>query len=297
MQETFFPLGFPLVVSTNSAAVLAAAREEWSAWTQSFDEEPVILTFRVSGERVTLPDASSFHALGDQFAFVADAQHLGICDIRTRTGSGWISAGAAEDSQYFRYHFLEGMALEMLAALHLTPFHAASIARNGSGVLLCGHSQAGKSSLSYACARRGWSFMSDDASYLLRGSAVDRIVLGHSHRVRLRPDAPALFPELAATPPERRGNGKLSLLASTGHIPTVRRAPVDRIVLLRRGEKNQLTSVHPQAARDYCEPIFYWWNARVSAAQQAAFDALLSGSETLALEYRDLEAAAELLER
>ena len=296
-QETFYPLGFPVVVACNSEAVLQAAHIEWDAWTQVFDEPAVVLTFNVSPDRVDLPETSEFHAHQHQYAFVADAKNIAICDTTTHTGVAWLTASAVEDAAYFRYHFLEGMALEMIVSLHLTPFHAACVARNGRGVLLCGDSGAGKSSLSYACARRGWTYLSDDASYLLRRCAAERIVLGHPHRVRLRPDAPHLFPELASLDPSRRGNGRMSLDVRTHAVQTSPRTPVDRIVILCRADRNRLTRVPESAAREMCEPIFYWWDARISAEQQAAFDTLLDASEVFSLEYRDLDAAIDLLEQ
>jgi len=297
IDKTFYPLGFPVVVASNSPAVLNAAELEWDTWERCFNEAPITLTFNVSSERPALPETSEFHAHQHLFAFVADAKNLGVCDTNTHSGVAWITAGAAEDAAYFRYHFLEGMALELIVSLHLTPFHAACVARNGRGVLLCGDSEAGKSSLSYACARRGWTYLSDDASYLIRNRAGERIVLGHPHRVRLRPDAPGLFPELASIVPLRRGNGTMSLNVHTNALDTSTNTQVDRIVILRRSHRNQLIRVDQSAAREICEPIFYWWDARISSEQQAAFNTLLNASEVFSLEYSDLDAAIDLLER
>ncbi|MBZ5604200.1 MAG: hypothetical protein LAO79_18015 [Acidobacteriia bacterium] len=297
MQETFYPLGFPVTIATNSQAVLDAAHVEWDSWRQVFDEPPVRFTFHVSHERSPLPETSSFHAHGHQFVFAVDANNLGICDTSTHSGVAWITTSVAEDATFFRYHLLEGMALEMLVSLHLTPFHAGCVARQGRGALLCGDSEAGKSSLSYACARRGWTYLSDDACYLLRRCASERIVLGHPHRVRLRPDAPRLFPELAGLVPIKRGNGKMSLDVRTTHLQSSPRTAVDRIVLLRRTDRNQLTRVDPQLARDLCEPIFYWWDPRISSEQQSSFDALLSQCEVFSLDYSNPDSALDLLER
>ena len=295
-EETFYPLGFPLVVSSNSQAVLNAAHIEWDAWGPAarFDEPPIVLTFRVSDNRPPLPETSNFHAHLHQFAFVADSKNLAVCDTRTHTGVAWITAAAAEDPVWLRYHFLEAMALEMIVSLHMTPFHAACVAKDGSGILLCGDSGAGKSSLSYACARRGWTYLSDDASYLIRARANQRTVLGHPHRVRLRPDAPHLFEELRDHVPSRRGNGKMSLeLPMSG----ARQTRVDRIVLLKRAPYNRLAQVGQSPARALCQPIFYWWDPKISAAQQRAFDTLLESVTIHTLEYSTLDAAIDLLER
>ncbi len=301
VQKTFYPLGFQLIVSSNSQAVLDSADIQWNEWAESFDEPPLMLHFEISRGDAPLSRSAEFHAYDHRFAFVADANNLGICDTGTRSGTAWLTDAAVADAAYFGYHFLEAMALELIVSLHLTPFHAACVAREGRGVLLCGDSGAGKSSLSYACARRGWTFLSDDASYLLRRQVGARLVLGHPHRLRLRPDAPRLFPELAAYTPVLRGNGKIGLdlrTSALAGIQTARSAAVDRIVILHRMENGpaRLTPVHPAAAQAICEPIFYWWDKRISAAQQAGFDALLEASQVFSLEYSHPDAAIDLLE-
>ncbi len=83
----------------------------------------------------------------------------------------------------------------------------------------------------------------------------------------------------------------------TASVPNARRTSVDRIVLLRRSDRDEIKRIDAQCARDLCEPIFYWWDPRISSDQQRAFDALLSGSEVLSLEYSDLDRAIDLLER
>ena len=301
LQETFYPLGFPLIVSTNSVAALEAARVEWRAWTPVYAEPPIVLNFEVS-EGDEPPPPAEFHAHRHLFAFVSDAKNLAVCDTQARSGTAWLTSAAVEDAAFFRYNFLEAMALELIVSLYLTPFHAACVARDGRGMLLCGDSGAGKSSLAYGCGRRGWSYLSDDASYLIRRCAEERLVLGHPHRVRLRPDAPRLFPELSSHAPSLRGNGKMSLEIQTRTLdsfPTARSTAVDRFVLLKRTSDGgtRLTRVDKADARAICEPIFYWWDAQISAEQQATFDTLLGASEVLSLEYSDLEKAIDLLEQ
>jgi hypothetical protein len=298
-QETFYPLGFPLIVTTNSKAVLETARVEWDMWAPTFDEPPVVLSFNVSPDNSALPPAAEFHAHGHLFAFVSDARNLAVCDTETRSGTAWLTSPVAENPAFFRYHFLEAMALEMLVSLYLTPFHAGCVALDGQGVLLCGDSCSGKSSIAYACARRGWTYLSDDASYLIRARAEERLVLGHPHRVRLRPDAPGLFPELASQVPGLRGNGKLSLEIRTQALATARSTVVNRFVLLQRTPNGgtRLTPVEKSRAREICEPIFYWWDAEISAEQQATFDTLLEASEVFSLEYSVLDAAVDLMEK
>jgi hypothetical protein len=77
-------------------------------------------------------------------------------------------------------------------------------------MLLSGNSGAGKSSLAYACARSGWTYICDDASFLVRNGD-PLVVTGNPHQIRLRESAVALFPELNGLPPSSRPNGKTTL--------------------------------------------------------------------------------------
>ena len=103
------------------------------------------------------------------------------------------------DLEYFRWFFLEAAVYILLAERELTPLHAACVAKDGYGVLLLGASGTGKSTLAFECARRGWSFVADDASWLARREPGLRI-LAPPHRIRLRPGCARLFPELHGRP-------------------------------------------------------------------------------------------------
>src|SRR5882724_7552420 len=109
---------------------------------------------------------------------------------------GWVTPAVAADHPVLRYRFLSTAMLTMVAQLALAPLHCALVARNGRGVALFGDSFAGKSTLAYACARVGWTFLSDDGTHLLRNSS-DRYAIGDPYAMRFREDAKFLFPELA----------------------------------------------------------------------------------------------------
>jgi hypothetical protein len=285
-----------------------AALVEWGAWQQAFDDPPMELTFHVSSgedaQEAAYPPQSTFQAQRHLFTVVADAYNFAVGDPRARTGVAWVSQRAVEDRPYFVYHFLDAMAFQLITSLNFTPMHGATVARDGRGVLITGESGEGKSSLSYACARRDWTFVSDDASHLLRRRASERLIVGAPHHVRLRPDAPALFPELAAFHPAIRGNGKLSLQIPTRElsISTAPTAPIDAIVLPHRVSAAhmhapaRLEKISKDLVRDYCAQWFYHWDPPVLAEQEAAFEDMLKGVRTFSLEYSDLDAAVKALD-
>jgi hypothetical protein len=143
--------------------------------------------------------------------------------------------------------------------------------------------------------------VTDDASYLVRGHASERMVIGNSHRIRLRPDASRWFPELAAYAPALRGNGKLSLEIWTRALPSIAAsasAIAGRVVFLRRALEGpaRLSPMNKTEARAWCEKVFFWWDPEVAAEQQAGVAALLEASRVEALSYSNLEAAVDALE-
>lgn len=301
LEETFYPLGFPVLIATNSEAILDCARREWTAWASAFDEPPVKFRFEVTEARGALPPPAQFHGHRHLFALTADPANLAICDTRARVCVAWLTTPVVDDIGYFHYHFLDAMVHVALESLYLTPIHATCVAREGRGVLLCGDSGAGKSTLAYACARHGWTYVSDDASYLVRRRASDRLIIGNAHRIRLRPEAVTLFPELSAHTPGLRGNGKLSLELWTRQIESITAGTatqVDRMVFLERKPegKARWKPLEKHEARAWCERVFFHWDPEVESEQSTTLSVLLNGCELRTLEYSSFQDAVGALE-
>jgi hypothetical protein len=130
------------------------------------------------------------------------------------------------------------MTYLLLAQQDTVPIHAACVAVNGRGLLLCGASGMGKTSLAFACAQAGWTYVSDDATMLLQGSST-REVLGKPHRFRFRPAAMQLFPQLQGRGSSIEANGKATVEVPTSAFPeisTASRCGICAIVFLNRLE-------------------------------------------------------------
>jgi HPr Serine kinase C-terminal domain len=219
--------------------VLAAAQESWGSLREVFSLPALKIRIALGmGSSGPCPPPPVFRGQMHLLSIVADAQNFAVCDRLRGFAFVWLSQAAVEHKAYLRYHFLEAIALTMLASSYVTPLHAACVELAGQGVLFCGNSGAGKSSLAYACARAGWKFISDDASYLVR-QGIGRLVVGNSQFVRLRPSAAELFPELEGLSLTPRAAGKPSIEIPTALIPGVMGVPhsrVEYIVFLNRGE-------------------------------------------------------------
>jgi hypothetical protein len=299
LRRLYHPLGFSIEVITNSEEVLAAAEESWGGLRKAFCEPELELRIGLGeGRSGVCPPSPVYRGQRHLLSIVADSQNFAVCDRERRFAFAWVGRDTVEREAYLRYHFLEAIALSLLASSYVTPLHAACVELAGQGVLLCGNSGAGKSSLAFACARAGWRYVSDDASYLVRKGG-GRLVVGNSHQVRLRPSAIELFPELEGLSLTPRAAGKPSIELRTALMPdvaTAKQSAVEYIIFLNRVESDV-----PELLPFPRELANQWANQ--SRADTGAYDAEqetsirhLLDAQLLELRYRTLDRAVAALE-
>jgi hypothetical protein len=305
-RATFYPYGFPALIESNSALVLKAAEQSWGHCSRLSEEAPITVRFLVvdgvAGKALSAP---VFRAQRNLLTIVADAENHASCDLVNGFAFACVSAAAVANVEYFRLCFLEAMTYSLLNTLRHVALHAACVARNGRGVLLAGDSGAGKSSLAYACACRGWTYVSDDASCLLRRGK-DNTVMGNSQLFRFRDTVGGLFPEFAGLPHKRRPlqKGKPTIEIRTDCLPGIQTAQssrVDFVVFLRRSIKRSASSpwftpVSRESALNQLCPNVWPPELTVNDEHRAAVARLLK-VDTLALHYHDLESAVNLLQQ
>ena len=299
LRAVFYPLGFAFEITTNSQAVLDAAAQSWSH-TKQRDRVP-ILRLRIGVTRGTsqnCPPGPVVRCQQNLLSMVADAHNQAICDLNAGFAFAWLTEDAVRHPSYIRYHFLEAVALILIATSYATPIHAACVSRYGSGLLLCGDSGAGKSTLAYACARSGWLFTSDDSSYLKHNSHEIRIV-GNSHQLRFRPSARDLFPELQGRSVTPRAEGKPSIEVPTAElsgIVTADETLVHHIILLNRwpSAHAELVPLPREAAHRYFQQYLSFPD-KIRQAQSEALQALYA-ADVYELRYQDLQQAVDCLD-
>jgi hypothetical protein len=258
----YYPLGFPLSIATNSEDILAAAGDSWSAFSQRFGRPPLHLRVGVTeGGNKEFPKPS-VRGQRHMISFIGDSENFSIADLDTGFAYCWLNTAVAQDRALLRYHYLDSVVLTLIDSMYVCTVHAACVALDGQGVLLCGASGAGKSTLAYACARDGWQYVSDDASSLVKGR-MDRMVIGNPHRLRLRPDAALIFPELHDRLVTPRANGKVSIeidMTAERQIDRLCECQIRYIVFLDRtaGATASLTSYpKDQALNEMASVICY----------------------------------------
>jgi hypothetical protein len=299
LRGAYYPLGFALEIATNSSEVLAAAEESWGGFHQKFSELPLRLEIGVmaDGSR-DCPPPPGCRSRGNLLTIVADAGNFCVCDLSRGFAFAWLTQSAAADRAYLRYYFLEAAVSTLLEALYLTPLHAACVQNGGRGVLLCGESGAGKSSLAFACARNGWTFLSDDSSAIIRKRR-GRVVVGNPCQMRFRESAVELFPELKEQRVTPRATGKMAIELATAILPeiaTQAECQVDYIVFLNRREPAppSFLSVPKEIAWQYFQQYMCFGEDEVHQAQTASIHDLLT-TKVFEMRYQDLDWAVERL--
>lgn len=290
-SETFYPVGFPLVIRSNSEEVLRQSGLKWSMFAKRFDVEPIVAEIIVvdSGE-TECPPLPEYRFFSNMMVMTAGADNFCVAEFPQGITRMVLTSAALRHPNYFRQVFLECAGVCQMSTRYATGIHSGCVALNNRGVMLCGDSGAGKTSLSWACARAGWEFLADDTSYLVHGE-MSRAVMGNRHQVRFRPAATELFPEVAGCEITPRIFGRPSIELSTDpmdHIRTRDCVHVDFIVFLNRRIPGaaELVPYRKDVARCYMRQWMFG-SHEIKSAQYAAIECLLS-APVFELRYENL---------
>ncbi|HEY3990139.1 MAG TPA: aldolase [Acidobacteriaceae bacterium] len=270
--------------------------ELWGSFKKQHDAEPIRSDIHVVEEGTPeCPPEPTYRIMLPLMISVADANNYSIVNLEQNRAQTSISRATLRHSLYAKY-FLLGAPVCCIATRLSTPVHAGCVALDGRGVLLCGDSGAGKSTLSYACARSGWTYVADDASFLLN-SGSKRMVTGNCYQVRFRPSAAGLFSEIEGLEITPRAAGKPSIELSTvpmSHIKLAQSAKVDFIVFLnRRPTAPQLRPYRKDVARHFMRQVLYGPSESL-AVQYEAIEHLLT-AEIFELCYTEINWATKRL--
>ena len=144
MIKRLYPLGYPVDITSNSELAFEAASLSWGSWPALFDVAPMRFEIETHAGPASM-DIPCFEAPSGWLRFSDGDHNFAVFELEARTG--YMSVSALGDQARFRHHWLEALVLSALDSVFFTPLHAACVARDGAGTLLCGDSGAGKSFL------------------------------------------------------------------------------------------------------------------------------------------------------
>ncbi|WP_263356204.1 aldolase [Acidicapsa ligni] len=298
LQCKLYPYGFPMEVKTNSAEIIALLTDMLGAFEKCFDVEPIRAEIRVvETESNECPPPPAYRQTYPIFTAVADKDNYLILHFPTRRSYMTLSSAAMQHEPYLRFFFMESIAGVHLGTSYATALHAGFVSLEGTGVLLCGDSGAGKSTLTYACARSGWKYVTDDCSFLLHNEERN-LVTGNCYRVRFRPSAASLFPEVAGKELTDRAGGKPSIELPTTDLPDIVPSHMEEVrymVFLNRHSDgpHELVPYSKDAARTFLRSYISGTGETLLKHSQAV-ERLLA-VDILELRYTDLDWAIERL--
>jgi hypothetical protein len=288
-------MGFPLDLATNSEDILAAADRIWAQFPATQQGPAAKLHVLLENRDAAVPPKPSMpRGRNHLVSIVHGPDNFAVCDLARSFTFACLTRDVARDREYVRYHFLELAGYLMIDALHLSPLHASSAAIHSRAVVLSGDSGAGKTSLAYACARKGWTYLSDDATHIVRGRS-DRAVVGRPFSIRFRESARLLFPELNRFVPERRPNGKLDIEVATRDLDlsVALESRATHLVFLNRRNEPADTRFEPVAQSEAMRRLTNltcYGDERIRSEQRRALIEFLQ-LPTVRLTYSDLDSA------
>jgi hypothetical protein len=294
----YYPYGFPVDVASDAREVLDAAHESFGVYAPRFDRPPLqldVLTAEGSGGPVPDPVLRGRRNL---LTWVSDRENFAVVDRRGRFGYSCVSRATLADRTFFRWHYLEALIYMLLELNYMTSMHGACVAWEGCGVLLYGESGVGKSTLTYACARRGWTYISDDATSVVWGGG--RNVIGEPHHFRFRAEAPDLFPELRGHTVGRELGRKPTIEVMTADLPirTAAECRLEHIAFLDRcpGSRPGVTRIGREEACERLMQNMPLFDPELDA-QRARMVESVAEAHAFDLRYGNYEEGALLLEQ
>jgi len=196
-------------LSTNFQPILDCAGESFLPTDRPVSSPDLRLRFWVDSQARSGPPWPKPYYRGlDHLIFAGfDSENSLLVDLRRRRAVGRFSPAMGTDGVYWKTVIFPVLLSIVAASVGVTELHCACVARKEGGLLLAGNSGSGKSTLSFALARNGFAFLSDDRTFFSRPDG-RLLAWGMPTLLKLRPDAAALFSELGNLEPDIAADGE-----------------------------------------------------------------------------------------
>jgi hypothetical protein len=247
LGERYSAAGATLAIATNSQYILEGARKTFQPAAGPNVHAQVNMRLWVDpAARTSAPWPPPYFRGLDHLVFAAfDLESALLVDLGKRRIIGRFSPAMAADVIYWNRVIFPTLFGIVSPSVGITALHCACLARNGNALLLAGASGSGKSTLSLALAQNGFSFLSDDWTYLSRQGS-ELLAWNSMSRLKLLPDARVHFPELAALEPGVSVNGELAYELEPEEVFGVHRskhAEPRWVIFLERQENAEFTLI------------------------------------------------------
>jgi len=211
LKARFIVTGAVWEVSTNSEEILEILRDVFQSSENNRSPAELEVFFHVDFAlpapiRQTFPH---FRALEHLYYGTFGSGDSMLVDQFNRRVVGSFSLATVGDASYWKRVILPCLLGITSSCVGITPVHCACVERNQLGLLIHGESGTGKSTLALSLSLKGFSYVSDDCTYISHSGNRMRS-WGSSAPLKLLPEAKAYFPLLANVVPSRSLNGELA---------------------------------------------------------------------------------------
>src|SRR5579862_1055650 len=211
LKARFIVTGAVWEVSTNSEKILEILRDAFQSSENNRSPAELEVFFHVDFAlpapiRQTFPH---FRALEHLYYGTFGSGDSMLVDQFNRRAVGSFSLATVGDAGYWKRVILPCLLGITSSCVGITPVHCACVERNQLGLLIHGESGTGKSTLALSLSLKGFSYVSDDCTYISHSRNRMRS-WGSSAPLKLLPEAKAYFPLLANVVPSRSLNGELA---------------------------------------------------------------------------------------
>lgn len=225
LKARFIVTGATWDISTNSEEILAIFKDVFQSSENNRSPAELEVFFRVdfglpNSVRQTSPH---FKALEHLYYGTFGSGDSMLVDQLNRRVVGSFSLATVGDASYWKRVILPCLLGITSSCVGITPVHCACVEKDQLGLLIHGESGAGKSTLALSLSLKGFSYVSDDCTYISHSG--DRMrSWGSSAPLKLLPEAKAYFPLLANVVPSRSLNGELAFEVDPKEVFDIKRS-------------------------------------------------------------------------
>jgi hypothetical protein len=214
-MECFFNIyGIPVRLESLNQKVISEMAEELSCYrVDVFDNSlpKIHITFHDPAQEPqpkTLPaqDIREMQVEGCTVTMPITMEIVGSIDLKNFTVDVFAKQGWNQDDAILVMTTHIGYLVRIILSRRgpFAALHGAALTLDGKGIILAGHSSAGKTSLSYLLANNGWEYLTDEHSFVVDEKRGGFKLKGFSRRLRIDQRMADTFPEIF----KRSGKGR-----------------------------------------------------------------------------------------
>ena len=221
----FWVAGAVWKVSTDSQEIVAILQDVFQLSENNHSPAELEVFFHVDSGlpdpiRQTFPH---FRALEHLYYGTFGSGDSMLVDQLHRRVVGSFSLATVGDVRYWKRVILPCLLGITSSCVGVTPVHCACVEKDQLGLLIHGASGAGKSTLALSLSMKGFSYVSDDCTYISHSGNRLRS-WGSSAPLKLLPEAKKHFPLLANAVANRSLNGELAFEIDPNEIFGIKRS-------------------------------------------------------------------------